>query len=176
MKRTLCYFYSALLLFTTGCYPETQPEEVPEEVDLEQLRENTGGTPSEVTSQGTGIFFAYDQNCTAGFGFCDIELAQPNPENESGTEPERPQFKRYQATFYLGTQKDSSLLKIEFNEQIPNFSSVFNVGYPDTLWNAFGYTYVIPVTGNYTPLKTTNPYGAVEFPVKTGPKKSGYNQ
>lgn len=174
MKKIKRCFYLSFLLFIVSCYPEKQPNEVPENVDAEGLRESTGGAPSEVTSVGTGIFFAYDQNCTAGFGFCDIKLAQPDSPDGTGTEPERPQFKRYKARFFMSTRTDSSFLRIEFNEQIPNFGPVFNVGYPDTLYNAFGYQFVVPVTGNYRPKETTNPYGAVEFPVKTGPKSSYY--
>lgn len=174
MNRLLKITFYGLLLMQVACYPKDQKEK-PEQVDLENLRKDTGGSPDETTTQGTGIFFSYDQNCTAGFGICDIDLAQPNPANE-GTEetPRRGQGIRNKATFYMSTREGNDSLRIEFSEQIPQFEDNFNLGHGDTLRNAFGYEYVILKKGNYPSSRNVGNYGAVTIPVIKGPKRSNY--
>lgn len=167
MNKHLQKYFSYLLLlilFTTfSCYPEGgNPKEKPEVVDMPELREETGGTPSVVTVLGRSPFHS-PPYCVEGFGLCNVELAQPEPANV-----ETP-LTVYKATFYLSTANDQDTLRIEFGQPIPHFEPVFIVSGTDTMKNAFGYEYVLPLKGAYPTINPSPlyPNGAVEVKVIT---------
>jgi hypothetical protein len=161
-----------VLINLFSCYPNGKPKENPEQIDLPQMREDLGGAPSEMSTQGRSSFHS-QPNCLSGFGLCNPILDQPNQDNQQLQDNKEP--RKYSATFYL-SPKDS-ILRIEFNEEIPHFASRFDVGRSDTIFNALGYKYIIPIEGRYSTFNdktTVGTNGAVKIKVVKGPADSSF--
>lgn len=174
MKKPFIQNLYFFLFFLSACYPNSQPDQKPEQMDLPEMRKETGGTPDYTTTQGTGIFYSPLKECKEGFGLCDIDLAQPSNDQNQKQGNEVQNQKRQKATFYLGTNKDS--IRIEFSEEIPQFESNFEVAFSDTLFNCFGHEYVVLQKGTYPAIKGHSHYGEVSIPISLGPRKEEFAQ